>query len=382
MGHRAAFLVLRSKARIPLCKTTPASPLTVPFSTLLGVIPSQNISAGLVLAMSTSQPTLKHRVYEILESSNPNDVLSNIDDWGVSFLIILDVGAFILETSNNSFFNFHLFWFDIEAVSVSCFTLLYILQLWSCTADSRYHHPLWGRIRYAMTPLVIIDLLAIFPFYLMLLFPEAHLVESTELLRLLRLLKLIRYSDALQTILRVIGTKKDELIMTLVSVLILLIFASSVMFFAEREAQPELFTSIPAAMWWSVVTLTTVGYGDVYPITPLGKLFGAALAFIGIGLFALPAGIIASGFSSEVQRRKEPENYSSLETISTTCLTSSEWTAEQKQLIGAHVEQSAELMKLCIETAKQKFGDRVEDETIVRDLAMSLYLEAVRKFDL
>jgi voltage-gated potassium channel len=153
------------------------------------------------------------------------------------------------------------------------------------------------------------------------------------------------------------------------------------MFFAEREAQPESFTSIPAAMWWSVVTLTTVGYGDVYPITPIGKLFGAALAFIGIGLFALPAGIIASGFSSEVQRRKEPENNPSLETILTTCLTSPEWTAEQKQLIGAHVEQSAELMKLCIETAKQKFGDRVEDETIVRDLAMSLYLEAVRKFD-
>jgi voltage-gated potassium channel len=98
-------------------------------------------------------------------------------------------------------------------------------------------------------------------------------------------------------------------------------------------------------------------------------------------LFALPAGIIASGFSSEVQRRKEPENNPSLETILTTCLTSPEWTAEQKQLIGAHVEQSAELMKLCIETAKQKFGDRVEDETIVRDLAMSLYLEAVRKFD-
>ncbi|HEY9670430.1 MAG TPA: ion transporter [Waterburya sp.] len=355
--------------------------MAVPFSTLVGVIPSQNISAGLALAMSTSQPTLKHRVYEILESSNPNDILSNIDDWGVSLLIILDVGAFVLETSKNSLFNFQLFWFDIEVVSVSCFTLLYILQLWSCTADSRYQHPLWGRIKYATTPLVIIDLLAIFPFYLMMVFPGVHLVESTELLRLLRLLKLIRYSEALQTILRVIGTKKDELVMTLVAVLILLIFASSVMFFAEREAQPESFTSIPSAMWWSVVTLTTVGYGDVYPITPIGKLFGAALAFIGIGLFALPAGIIASGFSSEVQRRKEPENNPSLETILTTCLTSPEWTAEQKQLIGAHVEQSAELMKLCIETAKQKFGDRVEDETIVRDLAMSLYLEAVRKFD-
>ncbi len=332
--------------------------------------------------MSTSQPTIKHRVYEILESSNPNDILSKIDDWGVSLLIVLDVGAFILETSKNPFLDFHFFWVDIEVVSVSCFTLLYILQLWSCTADSRYHHPLLGRFRYAMTPLVIIDLMAILPFYLMMVFPGVRLVEATELLRLLRLLKLIRYSESLQTILRVIGAKKDELIMTFFTVFILLIFASSVMFFAEREAQPEEFPSIPAAMWWSVVTLTTVGYGDVYPITPIGKLFGAALAFVGIGLFALPAGIIASGFSSEVQRRKEQENNPSLETSVTTCLTSPEWTPEHKQLIGTHVEQSAELMKLCIETAKQKFGDRLEDEAIVRDLATSLYQEAVRKFDL
>ena len=332
--------------------------------------------------MSNIQPTLKQRVYEILESSNPDDLFSNLDDWGITLLVILDVTDFILEHSNITVFNFKAFLIDIEIVSVVIFTILYILQLWSCTADVRYNHSLWGRVRYALTPLSIIDLLAILPFYLLFLFPHIQFVEATELLRLLRLLKLIRYSEALQTILRVIEAKKDELIMTMLAVCILLIFASSVMFYAERKAQPEAFPSIPAAMWWGVVTLTTVGYGDIYPVTVIGKLFGAVLAFIGIGLFALPAGILASGFATEVQRRKEPENQKSVATTLTPCLTRKDWTPEQKKLIETHVEQRAELMSMCIEAARQKFGSRFEDEAIIRDIATTLYLEAVRKFDL
>lgn len=326
--------------------------------------------------MSKFKLPLKHRIYEILESSNSNDLLSRIDDLGVTLLVILDVGAFILETSSTTSLNFNIFLIDIEVVSVTCFTILYILQLWSCTADDQYDHPLWGRIKYALSPLAIIDLLAILPFYILIIFPHVRVVESIDLLRLLRLLKLIRYSEGLQTILRAIEAKKNELIMTFVTVLILLIFASSVMFFAERGTQPDVFPSIPAAMWWGVVTLTTVGYGDVYPVTVIGKLFGALLAFIGIGLFALPAGIIASGFSTEVQKRKEQESYQLVETAS------QQWTSEQKQLIEAHVEQRAELMSLCIEAARRKFGDRFEDEAIIRDLATSLYQEAIRKFDL
>jgi voltage-gated potassium channel len=325
--------------------------------------------------------TIKQRVYEILESSDPNDPLSLIDDWGVTLLVILDVSNFILETSKSISFEFNTILLDVEVISTFCFTVLYILQIWSCTAESKYSKPFWGRIEYAFSPLALIDLLAILPFYLLLMFPHVKLVEASDLFRLLRLLKLIRYSEALQTILRVIGTKKDELIMTFFAIFILLVFASSVMFFAENQAQPEAFPSIPAAMWWGVVTLTTVGYGDVYPVTPIGKLFGASLAFIGIALFALPAGIIASSFSVEVQRIKENERENSAEITSTRWRTSQQWTTEEKQLIGAYIEQSADLMNICIDTAKQKFGDRFHDESIVRDLAISLYLDAVRKFE-
>jgi voltage-gated potassium channel len=317
--------------------------------------------------------SIKARVYQILESSDPDDLLSRVDDGLVSLLVILDVTAFILETSAFISSNFKLFVNEIELVAVACFTLLYLIQLWCCTVDSRYSHPLWGRLRYAMTPLMVIDLMAILPFYLILLFPLIRSIKFANVLRLLRLLKLIRYSEALQTILRVINSKKNELIMTLFTVFILLIFASSFMFFAESQEQPEAFPSIPAAMWWGVVTLTTVGYGDVYPVTPLGKLFGATLAFIGIGLFALPAGIVAAGFSEEVQRRKGggikiPRGWQEDEA--------------ERLAIAHHLDRSSDVMKTCLEMAKTKFGDSVENEEIIRDLALSLYQDVSRKFDL
>lgn len=319
-----------------------------------------------------SQP-LKNRVYEILESSDPQDWLSRFDDMSVTVLVLLDVSAFILETSKSLSFQYNLFFSGIELTVLIYFTILYILQLWSCTSDPRYRHPIWGRLGYALTPLVIADLMAILPFYLMALFPDVALIKEADIFRLLRLLKLIRYSQSLQAILQVIANKKHELAMTFLSVLILLIFASSVMYYAESGAQPEAFPSIPAAMWWGVVTLTTVGYGDVYPVTPLGKFFSAALAFIGIGLFALPAGIIASGFSEEIQKRKQNEIPPPAQTQP------AKPKLEQQQEIAGHIEQSAELMKLCVETAKIKLGDSFESEEIIRDLAVTLYREAVGK---
>jgi voltage-gated potassium channel len=142
--------------------------------------------------MTDTKPTVKQRVYEILESSNPDDFLSNLDDWGVSLLIILDVSAFILGTSKTASVKFNIFWIDIEVISVVVFTILYVLQLWSCTSDFRYMHPVWGRLNYAITPLALIGLLAILPFYLLLISPHMKIIESTDLFRLLRLLKLIR----------------------------------------------------------------------------------------------------------------------------------------------------------------------------------------------
>ena len=256
-----------------------------------------------------------------------------------------------------------------------------------CTVDVQYEHPVWGRIKYALTPLSTIDLISVLPFYLVLLFPTINFVNSISLLRLLRLLKMSRYSESVRTLGTVLNAKKEELIATAFAVFIILIFASSIMYFVESSANPQAFGSIPDAMWWGVVTLTTVGYGDIYPITPLGRFLGAILAFLGIGIFALPAGIIASGFSQEVQKRKQQKptenldisaKYQSVETLARI-----ELGFEQQLIaIALHVEKSSELMKLCVDKTKQKLGNTFESEEILRDLAIHLYNEASRKFEL
>ena len=159
------------------------------------------------------------------------------------------------------------------------------------------------------------------------------------------------------------------------------------MYFVESSAQPQSFGSIPDAMWWGVVTLTTVGYGDIYPIAPIGRFLGSILAFLGIEIFALPAGIISSGFSEEVQRRKQEKMAGNLEQSangqSIKMLAEIQVGFEQKQMdLALHIESSSELMKMCVQTAKQKLGSAFQNEEILCSLAIHLYNEAVRKFAL
>jgi voltage-gated potassium channel len=215
------------------------------------------------------------------------------------------VAAVVLETVDwiNASYGrlFHAF----DVFSVAVFTVEYILRAWSCTENPRFRTPISGRLRYLITPMAIIDLLAILPFYLPFVIPDLRFVRALRLFRLFRILKLARYSDALKTFTEVLNLKKEELGVTLFATLIMLTVASSMVYEAENEVQPEAFANIPDAMWWGVVTLTTVGYGDIYPKTPLGKFIGSFVVIAGVGLFALPAGILASGFNEVLQRRKE-----------------------------------------------------------------------------
>lgn len=330
---------------------------------------------------------LKTIIHEILQSSTNSTFYSLAGDIIITCLISVNIGAFIASTSPHLSHEHKVFLENIEIVSSLVFTIEYALRLWVCTVERRYSHPLWGRLRYSLTPLSIIDLISILPFYALLLFPNLSFVKLIRLLRLLRLLKISRYSEPVRTLGAVLSAKKEELTATAFAVFILLIFASSVMYFVEHEAHPKAFGSILDSMWWGVVTLTTVGYGDIYPITPLGKFLGAILAFLGIGIFALPAGIIASGFSEEVQRRKQERiganidqsaNCQSVQTLGEVEI----GFEQQQRAIALYVESSADLMQMCINSAKQKLGSHIENEEVVRDLAIHLYSEAVRKFQL
>jgi voltage-gated potassium channel len=247
--------------------------------------------------------TVRSRLFNILCTEEIDDPLERYVNGLITGLILLSVMSVILETEEDLYIQFQALFTGFEIFTVCVFTLEYVLRLWVCTLDPRYSAPIRGRIRYALTPLALIDLFSILPFYLPVSGFDFRFIRAVRLTRLFRILKLGHYSQSLRMLGRVLKSKKEELLVTVFAGAILLIIASSLMYYVERDAQPEAFRSIPSAMWWGVATLTTIGYGDVYPITGLGKLLGSLIAVTGIGLFALPAGILASGFAEELQNK-------------------------------------------------------------------------------
>ena len=250
---------------------------------------------------------IKRRIFEIIDPANTSGGASRAFNVGMLVLIFFNVLAVVLETEEGLYAQFEQYFYAFEVFSVIIFTVEYVLRLWVCTEHEQFKSPILGRIRYALTPSMLIDLISFLPFYIPLGGMDLRFIRAVRLFRLFRLFKMGRYSKSLTKLGNVMKAKKEELIITLFAGVILLIIASSLMYFIEREAQPELFGSIPRAMWWGAVTLTTVGYGDVYPVTVLGRFLSAFISVLGIGLFALPAGIIASGFASELQKQKSEQ---------------------------------------------------------------------------
>lgn len=247
---------------------------------------------------------MKQKIHEILRVSKKRYDLSWFVDFFIISLIVLNVIALILETIEPVREKYLEFFQKFELFSVLIFSIEYVLRVWTANLKPGFKTPVWGNLKYTTTPLAIVDLLAILPFYLPFLGVDLRLFRMFRIFRLFRLFKIARYLTALALINRVIKQKKEELFISLVFTTFLLLITSTLMYYVENNAQPEHFSSIPETMWWGIATLTTVGYGDVYPITPLGKLLGGGIAVIGIGLFALPTGILASGFSEELARKK------------------------------------------------------------------------------
>lgn len=222
------------------------------------------------------------------------------------WLICLNVAALVLETVHPLYVRHQAVFMAFEVASVLLFTLDYLLRLWTCTLREEFASAVGGRVRYALTPMAVLDLAAVLPFYLPFVGMDLRFVRAARLMRLLRLGKLARYSGALQMVARVVSRRKEELLTTFVLSALLLLGSSTLMYLVERGAQPEAFSSIPAAMWWGIATLTTVGFGDVVPVTPVGKVVSSVIAVVGIGIVALPTGILSAGFIEELSSRKSP----------------------------------------------------------------------------
>lgn len=253
---------------------------------------------------------IKQRIYEIVERSEKEDQVSSAFDYFIILLIVLNMAAIVLESFDGLRVQYASGFRVFEYFTVAVFTIEYAMRIW--TADYKYPKKHWLRAKLGCitSPLLIIDLLAILPFYLT-LFIEVNfrilaswrfILRVTRLLRFIMIFKLNRYSDALKLITKVLRYKKDELFMTVVITFILLLVASTLMFYIEHDVQPDKFPNILASFWWAIATLTTVGYGDVYPITGWGRFLSGLIAVVGIGLVALPTALISSGFMEEMNK--------------------------------------------------------------------------------
>jgi len=255
---------------------------------------------------------IQERVYEILESPSPDNRKGRFIANALTLLILLNVLAAVLETDAAIYRQYGQILDLFAFFSVVILLVEYILRVWCCTENPRYQAPLTGRLRYMATPVALIDLLVILPFLLL-----PFLVASPKIFWLVRfsrifwILKIGHYSRSLKKLAQVFKAKKGEIFVAFFAMIVLLIIASALMYYAERDAQPDKFSSVIASLWWGVETLTTIGYGDMVPVTTPGKFIAGIVALLGIGLFALPAGILASGFIEAVHKSEEEEKKTS-----------------------------------------------------------------------
>ncbi|MDB5273163.1 MAG: kch [Chitinophagaceae bacterium] len=249
--------------------------------------------------------SLKKKVFAILETNTHKYFLGRFVRILIVGLILLNVFAVIIETIASIQVAYGTLFDIIELGSAIIFAIEYILRVWVCNLRRQFKGP-WGRLRYMVTPMALIDFLSIFPFLFLLIGRlDFRVLMLIRFFRLLRIFKLRRYSHALETLVSIIRAKKEELIITFATIFVLLIVASSLMYILEHEAQPEVFSSIPATMWWGVATLSTVSYGDMVPMTVLGKLLGSCIAIMGVAMFAIPAGLISAGFNQRMILNKQ-----------------------------------------------------------------------------
>ena len=252
--------------------------------------------------------TLQKRVWNIMQPDwldGKPDWDSRIFDFGIIIAILVSIGGAMAASVSSIAQNYGALLYQIEMITVAIFTAEYIARLWACGADERWGAGIGSRLRYMATPGAIIDLLAVMPFYLVITLGEEW---ATPLLaaRMLRLLKLASYFKEMRLLGRAIYLKRNYFFASGIFAFVVILAASVLMYAIEGEVQPEAFGSIPEAMWWGVVTLTTVGYGDVSPTTGFGQVVGGIVAFVGIGIVALPAAV----FAGEFQRLLEKDGQS------------------------------------------------------------------------
>lgn len=251
----------------------------------------------------------KKRIFQIIEVGYDLDFLSRFYDIVNVLAIILNLVVSVLYTFDNITESYGALMTVIEAVTVGFFAVDYFLRVW--TADILYSELSKGKAhrRYIFSFMGIVDLLSFLPYFLPIFFPAGTVAfRMIRIVRIFRLFRINAYYDSLSVITEVIVSKSQQLISSVFIILVLMLASSLCMYSLEHEAQPDVFTNAFSGIWWATSTLLTVGYGDIYPITTMGKLFGIFISFLGVGMVAIPTGIISAGFVNQytnIKRRTE-----------------------------------------------------------------------------
>ena len=246
---------------------------------------------------------IKQTVFSVIQPAEKGNVASKIFDVFIMGLIFVSIASVFIMTFDISrettgFLN------GLERASIIVFTAEYLLRIWTANLLYPELSPVRARLKYVTSGMAVIDLVAILPFYLPMFLPiDLVGLRAIRLVRLLRVFKLNRYSEALVSIGEVFKKKYREILVSVFFVLILLVIASLLIYYAEHDAQPDKFPNAFSGLWWAVATLTTVGYGDIYPITAIGRLLGAVIAIMGIGMVAVPTSILSSGFMELLEKK-------------------------------------------------------------------------------
>ena len=255
-----------------------------------------------IIQLQNDISMIKERVFRLVEKGSHGRKHNLLFDYTIMTLIVLSLVTMILESMSEVYSEYNLFIDGFNVFSIIIFTVEYCMRLYV----SDLTHPSKSRLkslsRFVFSTYGLIDLFAILPFFLPLLKVDLRFLRAMRLTRFLRVLKLNRYNDSLNLIWTVIKEKKSELAVTGFLSFLILLIASFIMYYIEGEKQPEAFPNILESFWWAIATLTTVGYGDVYPVTGLGKFISGLIAILGIGIVALPTGLISAGFMNKIEK--------------------------------------------------------------------------------
>lgn len=247
---------------------------------------------------------IKDKIYRLVEKGSHGSRINLFFDYGIMILIVMNVVAVVLETIAPYKDEWSIFFKYFEYFSVIIFTIEYLMRIFVADLIFPTSSKLKSVFKFVLSPYGLIDLLAITPFYLPFIFKfDLRFIRILRLIRFLRILKINRYNNSLTLIGSVIKEKKNELLTTGFVTCLILFMASFLMYHVEGEAQPDKFPNVLSCFWWAIATLTTIGYGDVYPITVLGKIISGLIAVLGIGLVALPTGLISAGFIDKIKKR-------------------------------------------------------------------------------